>query len=251
MSQDTPSPAVAHQYLGLPGLNEIVLFWGNYLGVVMDVRGPQFGESKALLGAPKQLLADEVYQRVGASIIDGTLPPGHRIRDAELAEKFGVSRMPIREALQRLERVGLVEMHPSRYTQVTEVQPQLTEKTLEYAGYLGGAVAAIAVPRLNEAEREEAAALARALDDGLGDAATLTARRWELLHYLSRHSDNEILDTVLDQTSMPLSRNLRPWAVDVTERDHMREVHAALADAILAGDGHAAEHLVRAMHHVD
>ncbi|MBN9157204.1 MULTISPECIES: GntR family transcriptional regulator [unclassified Microbacterium] len=217
----------------------------------MDVRGPQFGESKALLGAPKQLLADEVYQRVGASIIDGTLPPGHRIRDAELAEKFGVSRMPIREALQRLERVGLVEMHPSRYTQVTEVPPQLTEKTLEYAGYLGGAVAAIAVPRLNEAEREEAAALARALDDGLGDAATLTARRWELLHYLSRHSDNEILDTVLDQTSMPLSRNLRPWAVDVTERDHMREVHAALADAILAGDGHAAEHLVRAMHHVD
>lgn len=251
MSQDTPSPAVAHQYLGLPGLNEIVLFWGNYLGVVMDVRGPQFGESKALLGAPKQLLADEVYQRVGASIIDGTLPPGHRIRDAELAEKFGVSRMPIREALQRLERVGLVEMHPSRYTQVTEVPPQLTEKTLEYAGYLGGAVAAIAVPRLNEAEREEAAALARALDDGLGDAATLTARRWELLHYLSRHSDNEILDTVLDQTSMPLSRNLRPWAVDATERDHMREVHAALADAILAGDGHAAEHLVRAMHHVD
>ncbi len=251
MSQDTPSPAVAHQYLGLPGLNEIVLFWGNYLGVVMDVRGPQFGESKALLGAPKQLLADEVYQRVGASIIDGTLPPGHRIRDAELAEKFGVSRMPIREALQRLERVGLVEMHPSRYTQVTEVPPQLTEKTLEYAGYLGGAVAAIAVPRLDEAEREEAAALARALDDGLGDAATLTARRWELLHYLSRHSDNEILDTVLDQTSMPLSRNLRPWAVDVTERDHMREVHAALADAILAGDGHAAEHLVRAMHHFD
>lgn len=217
----------------------------------MDVRGPQSAENKALLGAPKQLLADEVYQRVGASIIDGTLPPGHRIRDAELAEKFGVSRMPIREALQRLERVGLVEMHPSRYTQVTEVPPQLTEKTLEYAGYLGGAVAAIAVPRLTEAEREEAAALARALDDGLGDPATLTARRWELLHYLSRHSDNGILDTVLDQTSMPLSRNLRPWAVEDTEREHMREVHAALADAILAGDGHAAEHLVRAMHLVD
>ena len=217
----------------------------------MDVRGPQFEESKALLGAPKQLLADEVYQRVGASIIDGTLPPGHRIRDAELAEKFGVSRMPIREALQRLERVGLVEMHPSRYTQVTEVPPQLTEKTLEYAGYFGGAIAAIAVPRLNDAERERAAALARELDDGLDDAAALTARRWELLHYLSQHSDNEILDTVLDQTSMPLSRNLRPWAVEDTEREHMREVHAALADAILAGDGHAAEHLVRAMHLVD
>lgn len=204
-----------------------------------------------MLGTPKHLLADEVYQSVGASIIDGTLPPGHRIRDAELAEKFGVSRMPIREALQRLERVGLVEMQPSRYTQVTEVPPQLTEKTLEYAGYFGGAVAAVAVPRLTEEERQEAAALARALDDGLDDAAILVARRGELLHYLSRRTDNEILDSILDQTSMPLSRNLRPWAVDDAERDHMRDVHAALADAILAGDGPAAERLVRAMHLVD
>ncbi|SDM45029.1 DNA-binding transcriptional regulator, GntR family [Microbacterium azadirachtae] len=227
-----------------------MLFWGNYLGVVMDERGPQSGVGRALLGAPKQLLADEVYQRVGASIIDGTLPPGHRIRDAELAEKFGVSRMPIREALQRLERVGLVEMHPSRYTQVTEVPPQLTEKTLEYAGYFGGAVAAIAVPRLTETEREQAAALARALDEGLDDPTVLAARRSELLQYLSRHSDNEILDAVLDQTSMPLSRNLRPWTVEGAEREQMREIHASLAEAILAGDGHAAEHFLRAMHHV-
>jgi DNA-binding GntR family transcriptional regulator len=216
----------------------------------MVERGPHSGVGGALLGAPKQLLADEVYQRVGESIIDGTLPPGHRIRDAELAEKFGVSRMPIREALQRLERVGLVEMHPSRYTQVTEVPPQLTEKTLEYAGYFGGAVAAIAVPRLTETEREQAAALARALDEGLDDPAVLAARRGELLQYLSRHSDNEILDAVLDQTSMPLSRNLRPWTVEGAEREQMRGIHAALAEAILAGDGHAAEHFLRAMHHV-
>jgi len=159
--------------------------------------------------------------------------------------------MPIREALQRLERVGLVEMYPSRYTQVTEVPPQLTAKTLEYAGYLGGAVAAIAVPRLSDAEREEAAALARSLDDGLDDPAALSAERWALLHYLAERCENDILSSVLDETSMPLTRNLRPWSVDASQRDAMRALHAELAEAILAGDGHSAEHLVRAMHLVD
>lgn len=228
-----------------------MLFWGNYLGVVMGERGPMTGVVRSPLGATKQLLAEEVYQQVGASIIDGTLPPGSRIRDADLAEKFGVSRMPIREALQRLERVGLVEMYPSRYTQVTEVPPQLTAKTLEYAGYLGGAVAAIAVPRLSDTEREEAAALARSLDDGLDDPAALSAERWALLHYLAERCENDILSSVLDETSMPLTRNLRPWSVDASQRDAMRALHAELAEAILAGDGHSAEHLVRAMHLVD
>jgi len=223
----------------------------------MDERGPVFGvgtgfgAGKAPLGTTKQLLAEEVYQRVGASIIDGTLPPGHRIRDAELAAQFGVSRMPIREALQRLERAGLVEMYPSRFTQVTEVPPVLTAETLEYAGYLGGAIAAIAVPRLTAAEREEAAALARALNDGIDDPAALSAARWSLIRYLSQRSENRILDSVLEESSMSMFRNLRPWAPSPSDRERMRGVHDELADAILAGDGHAAEHLVRAMHLVD
>ncbi|MBS1908025.1 MAG: GntR family transcriptional regulator [Actinobacteria bacterium] len=217
----------------------------------MDGRGPVFGVEKAPLGTTKQLLAEEVYQRVGASIIDGTLPPGHRIRDAELAAQFGVSRMPIREALQRLERAGLVEMYPSRFTQVTEVPPVLIAETLEYAGYLGGAIAAIAVPRLTAPEREEAAALARALDDGLDDAAALSAARWALIRYLCERSENGILGSVLEESSMPMFRNLRHWKPAPAERERMRGVHAELADAILAGDGRTAEHLVRAMHLVD
>lgn len=228
-----------------------MLFWGNYLGVVMDDRRPDSGASRAPLGAPKQLLADEVYEQVGASIIDGTFAPGYRIRDADLAEKFGVSRMPIREALQRLERAGLVEMYPSRYTQVTEVPPELIEKTLEYAGYVGGAVAAIAIPRLSSEDREEASSLARALDDALPDPAALAEARWQLLHYLSDRCENEILSSVLEQTRMPLSRNLRHWRVDPHERERMRGIHHALAEAILAGDGRAGEHVVRAMHLVD
>jgi DNA-binding GntR family transcriptional regulator len=217
----------------------------------MDGDVPVSAASHAQVGVTKQLLAEEVYQRVGASIIDGTLPPGHRIRDAELAAQFSVSRMPIREALQRLERIGLVEMYPSRYTQVTEVSAELTAKTLEFAGYVGGAIAAIAVPRLSDGERTEAAQLALALSESLDDAPAVAAARWSLIRYLSERGHNEIFRTVLDETSMLMYRNLRSWSLSTAEGDRMRALHAQLADAILAGDGPAAEHLVRAMHLVD
>ncbi|MDQ4214180.1 GntR family transcriptional regulator [Microbacterium capsulatum] len=190
-----------------------------------------------------------MYKRVGASIIDGTLPPGYRIRDADLAEQFGVSRMPIREALQRLERIGLVEMYPSRYTQVTDVPPKLASMTRAYAGYLSGAIAALAVPLLSDEDREESARLARAMNDdltvGLSDAS------WTFISHLAERSENVILAKLLDETNLLVFRNLRTWALTAQEQAHMRAIHEELAQAILDADGPAAEHLVRAMYLID
>ncbi|WP_127531588.1 GntR family transcriptional regulator [Paenibacillus kobensis] len=55
-------------------------------------------------------------------IIDGTLQPGEKLIDAELAESLGVSRTPIREAFQLLEVQGLVTTHPGKETKVTEIE---------------------------------------------------------------------------------------------------------------------------------
>ncbi|MDF2671077.1 MAG: GntR family transcriptional regulator [Paenibacillus sp.] len=55
-------------------------------------------------------------------IIDGTLQPGEKLLDADLAEALGVSRTPIREALQLLEVQGLVEMHPGKDTRVRTIE---------------------------------------------------------------------------------------------------------------------------------
>ena len=55
-------------------------------------------------------------------IIEGTLEPGEKLIDAELAESLAVSRTPIREALQLLEVQGLISMHPGKETRVTEIK---------------------------------------------------------------------------------------------------------------------------------
>src|SRR5580765_933753 len=58
--------------------------------------------------------ASMVGERVRSNIIDGTLPPGSQLNEVELASSFGVSRGPVREALQRLIQEGLLRSEPHR-----------------------------------------------------------------------------------------------------------------------------------------
>jgi len=72
---------------------------------------------------PARISAKErTLSQIQRWIIDGTLQPGEKLIDAELAESLGVSRTPIREALQLLETQGLVSTHPGKETKVTEIE---------------------------------------------------------------------------------------------------------------------------------
>src|SRR5262245_29479907 len=63
-------------------------------------------------------LRAQVYYALRDAIVCGDLAPGARLRDQELAERLGVSRTPVREALQRLEDEGLIETSPRASTRV-------------------------------------------------------------------------------------------------------------------------------------
>jgi DNA-binding GntR family transcriptional regulator len=69
----------------------------------------------------RPLLRDEAYDRIRNAIVDGTLPPGAPLRDADLAEQLGLSKAPVRQALLRLADDGLVDSKPQSYTRVSEV----------------------------------------------------------------------------------------------------------------------------------
>src|SRR5215217_4208106 len=73
---------------------------------------------------PRVSLAARAYDTLLTAIVDGSLAPGERIRDAELAEQLQTSRMPVREALKRLEAEGLVETVPNRETRVAPVRAE-------------------------------------------------------------------------------------------------------------------------------
>ena len=75
---------------------------------------------------------------------------GQRLRDQELAERLGVSRTPVREALQRLERTGLVEVAPNRYTRVSCRTSSVHADTHEFFVYLMGSALRIALQRCSD-----------------------------------------------------------------------------------------------------
>ncbi len=202
------------------------------------------------IGDSKKLLAEEVFRHIGAQIVDGTLRPGQRIRDVDVAEELHVSRTPVREALQRLERIGLVTMYPSRYTEVTEVTPEVVEQTLEFAGYQAGVAARMSVPRMTDEQRAHAASLVDELLASVDDDSRISDSRWAVFAYLSDHSRNAQHRALVNEVNTALFRNLSDWRVPVHDRERMRQIYADFRVAVLRADGDEAERLVREMHYV-
>jgi DNA-binding GntR family transcriptional regulator len=81
-------------------------------------------------------LSEEAYARIEAAIMDGTLEPGERLRDPDLIEWLGISRTPIRHALDRLAEQGLIEMERNRYTRVAPWDLDGVVDALQVAGDL-------------------------------------------------------------------------------------------------------------------
>ena len=73
------------------------------------------------LGLADQPLSAKIYEALRERIIEGALRPGERIRERELAEELNVSRIPIREAMPRLEAEGFIRTLPRRGAVVTEM----------------------------------------------------------------------------------------------------------------------------------
>jgi DNA-binding GntR family transcriptional regulator len=71
-------------------------------------------ETTSALLIPRATFASKVTERLRANIVDGSLKPGSQLSEVELASSFGVSRGPVREALQRLIQEGLLVSEPHR-----------------------------------------------------------------------------------------------------------------------------------------
>ncbi len=93
---------------------------------------------------------DNAFNQLQQWIIDGTLHPGEKLNDTELAGALGVSRTPIRESLQLLEVQGFVKMYPGKATQVTEVDKESITDLLPPLAALQALSSELAIPQLSE-----------------------------------------------------------------------------------------------------
>jgi DNA-binding GntR family transcriptional regulator len=97
-------------------------------------------------------LSDVIYDALMDALVSGRLAPGQLLHDRELAEDLQVSRTPVREALQRLQEVGLVEIAPGRFTRVTPMEPAHVADVCLVVGQMSALATELGSPRLGRAD---------------------------------------------------------------------------------------------------
>src|SRR6186997_1353821 len=113
-------------------------------------------------------LAESIFERLLAQIYNGQLAAGTELKEAQLAEDYGVSRGPVREAIRRLQGFQLVTREPYQRARVVELTPDLVRQLFEVRMALEGMACNLAAQRMSDAELKEMgdeleAARARAL----------------------------------------------------------------------------------------
>jgi DNA-binding GntR family transcriptional regulator len=98
------------------------------------------------------LYVEQVYEMLKKSIVDGKYAPGERLRESDLAESMGVSRSPIREAIQRLGKEGLVEIVPRKGVFVTKLTLEMVKELFELREVLEIKSAELAANRIRDDE---------------------------------------------------------------------------------------------------
>lgn len=99
------------------------------------------------LGVPYITLRDAASEAIRGLIADGTLRPGVRVFEEDLAERLGVSRGPIREALRRFEEQGVIVTHPNRGSFVVELTAEEIEQLYELRAVLEAMAVRVALKR--------------------------------------------------------------------------------------------------------
>ena len=97
-------------------------------------------------------LRDVVFNTLRQAILKGELAPGERLMEIQLAERLGVSRTPIREAIRKLELEGLVLMIPRKGAEVAKISEKSLRDVLEVRRSLEELAIELACQRMTEEE---------------------------------------------------------------------------------------------------
>ena len=200
-------------------------------------------------------VVDLVYERIRDLVLSGELAPGARLGQVELAERFGISRTPVREALRRLAGEGLVDPFSNRGFRVADLGLEAVMRRLEVRAILEPGIARLAAERRTERDVEQLWSLIareeRAQD---GIAAHDASREFHVT--LARATGNEELVRVLESLWLiEVGRRLlsrRSAASNWQQEDVKahREIAAAVAEGRAEDAGRLmAEHVSGAMRH--
>jgi len=192
-------------------------------------------------------LAEGAYEVLVRAIVSGELAPGARIRDGELAEQLEISRMPVREALKRLELEGLVESIPNRETRVAPIRADRAAQAFPVIAALQALGTRLGVPALSTDDDERMEALDRDRTRALRDGDVIAAIELDDAFHgvvLAAAANDELIRAL--ERLMPQIRRLDVLHFSRLAREDASLDHADILAACRRRDAQTAADLVEA-----
>jgi len=182
-------------------------------------------------------LKERAAAEIRSAIVRGDLEPGTPIKDVELAERLGLSRTPVREALATLTDEGLVETKPHAYTRVTALEAEPVRDALIVVQSMHALAVGIATPKMNVedivAMRAANKAFKKALD---ADDAVAALAADDEFHAVAVHRcDNFAIAATIDRFT-PLVRRAEHSRFSSPNARHSVTQHQQIIEACENGD---------------
>lgn len=194
-----------------------------------------------------QTLRERILETIRDAILKGILRPGEKVSEPELAERFGISRTPIREAFRQLESEGYLTVIPRKGAVVVDLSERDVEEFYAIKSILEGYAARIAATRMSERDIDKLEMLNRRLSQYAreNDARNFYKTHQEFHDLFVAAAGNSKLAELIDQLGLKFSR-MRMAALAVPGRmETSVQEHRKIIEALRERNGEKADTMVQ------
>lgn len=189
---------------------------------------------------------EEAYQHIKRGIRMGELRPGTRLTPDDIAAEIGTSRMPVREALNRLATEGLIVNRPNRGAVVRVLTAKEVREVFAMRSVLEGLAAALAAENVTANDIDDLERLLQRMDRSGLDASEWITAHSQFHERLSIIADAPQLMRQIAALHSVCEPLMRVWLEGRPSPDYVHDRHDELISALKARDGQAVESLMRA-----
>jgi len=192
-------------------------------------------------------LRDVVFNTLRKAILTGELKPGERLMEIHLANRLGVSRTPIREAIRKLELEGLVTMIPRRGAEVANITEKNLKDVLEVRRALEGLGIELACERITEEKKKD---LKERLDQvecavRTGDSSAIASADVAFHDTIVEASGNDRLMQLVSNLGEQMYRYRFEYIKDESKHSQIIQEHRIMFDSIMEKDREKAVQIVK------
>ena len=182
-------------------------------------------------------LRDVVFNTLRAAILKGELKPGERLMEIALADKLGVSRTPIREAIRKLELEGLVVMAPRKGAKVASITERDLNDVLEVRKGMEVLAVSLACQRITKEELDKLEEIEGRFQAQIeaGNLTELAEIDVEFHDTIYKATNNQRLVQLLNNLREQMYRYRVEYLKDIAVRRTLAEEHRSICEALYTG----------------